>query len=215
MGGGQREHAFGHLGVQRGEAADLVHHERHQQEGHDDDEDALDEVGEHRGRQAPGHAVGDEEHGHQSDGEPHGQGTVGDRLDGAARALQHQGHGDHHEEHAGEAVEDSQPPAEAFLEIVGGGNVAHAPEDERGYPVEGGDEEPEPLIPDAGQADLVRSSGHRDRLVGVGAGAEVVHDHQPAAELASAHEVVAGAVHLPGRPQADAGDAQEIEDQGE
>ena len=50
-------------------AADLCQGERDDQEGEDDGEDALQQIGNDGGAQSAGHAVGDEQHGHRRDGQ--------------------------------------------------------------------------------------------------------------------------------------------------
>ncbi len=143
-----------------------------------------------------------------------GTAPVGERFDRPAGALQHHCHCDHHKEHAGEAVESAQPRSESLFEIVCGGEVAHAAEDDGGDPVEGGDEKPDPLVPDPGQADFVGGADGGHGLIGVGAGAEVVHQHHPAPEFPAAHKEVAGGAHFSGRPQPEGGDSHQVEEEG-
>ncbi len=212
--GGDKAELLGrdHL-VHAPEAVELVDDEGHEQEGEDDDEDALNEVREDRRRQPAQQAVGQKKDGHDADGQPGTDGLSGDGAGGLGGAEEHDAGVESEVEQPPEGIHQPDGAAEAVLVEIGGGEVAQAPEDGGDDPVEGGGEEVEPLVPDASQAELVGGAGDGDRLIGVGARPEGVHDHEGGAELAASHEIIAEAADPARHPQPGDHDADEVEQQ--
>ncbi len=125
--------------------------------------------------------------------------TGGQHFSGA---LERQAQTDHHIGHAGDGKQHRHAAVEAGFEDIGGGDGAETSHDRGDEPVEGGDGQVEPLIPDARQAAGETFGGDADGLIGMGAGAEGEHHHHGLAELAG-HEEVAALANLPGFEPAD------------
>ena len=81
--GTTRESIFGSLDrlANALQPADGLEHERQEQEGEDDGQNALNEVGDDRRAQAARRAVGDEQDGDDGDGPLGGDGAAGARVD--------------------------------------------------------------------------------------------------------------------------------------
>ena len=80
-------------------------------------------------------------------------------------------------------------------------------------PVEGRGEHVLPLVPDRGEAVVEGGPGLTHGVLGVGAGAEGLADHDPPGEFSLAEEIAAAGADLPRDPQPEGRAAHEIDDQ--
>ena len=200
--------------MQSGESAHRLHHEGDQEEGEDDDEEALDEIGDHGRRQSSQQTVAEKKYGHDADGQFRTHGAARDGAGRLSRSQEHEADLQREIEKSVGSVEDGQSGTEPVFKIVGRGQVAHPPEQGCHQPVEGRGEEIEPLVPDPRHPHPVGGAGHRDGVVRMGPGPEGVHDHERLPETAGTHEVVVQVGDLPGRPETRDGDAEQVNDQG-
>src|SRR5690606_5509867 len=123
-------------------------------------------------------------------------GAAGNGLDGGARAKQENADVECQLGDADYGVERGDGLVITILEEVTGRDCAHAPELRRDEPVEGRGKEPQPLVPDAGEAVGVRFGRYTDSIVAAGAGAEGEEGHEQLAEASAANEKVRGVLDL-------------------
>jgi hypothetical protein len=102
--------------------------------------------------------------------------------------------------------------AEPGLEDISGGNSSKSSKDGRNQPVERGYRQPQPLIPDTGEAVCEAFRSDADRLVGMGAGSESVHYHHRLAESAR-HKEIGDVFYSSRGPNTDNGGPDKIQPQ--
>jgi hypothetical protein len=100
--------------------------------------------------------------------------------------------------------------AVAVLDDVGDGRASAAAVPRGHQPVEWGDEQVLPLVPDRGEAELIGRPGLGNGVFGVRAGAERLADHDPPGQFAIAEKITPAAARLAANPQAEDGDADEV-----
>ena len=187
--------------------------ERNQHERQDDDQEPLEQIGPGRRHQSADKTVEDEHHRHGHHDFVDAGGGARRLTDDLAGAFEQAAGFDDEEAHGKHDVDRAHERAVSIPGKLRHRRSADAPEHRRHHPVERGDEQVLPLVPDGGGAEAVDGAGERHRHLRMGADAEALADHHPRTEFPVAEKVLAAAPNAVADDQPDGGDDNEVDDQ--
>ena len=139
--------------------------------------------------------------------------AAGGHGDDLAGALEHDALVEDEEGDGEDGVGEGELAAVAVLDDLADGGALAAAIPRGHQPVERRDEHVLPLVPDGGEALAEGRARLRHRLLGVGARAERLADHDPPRQLPVAEKVAAAGAGLARHPQPERRDADEVADQ--